>query len=51
MDEEFKIFLNRKEISVDEYKGGSLEAKSKLVEAFQKSKSQGTVVPILLFIS
>ena len=43
MDEEFKTFLNKREISVDEYKGGSLEAKAKLVEAFEKSKSQGII--------
>ena len=41
MEEEFKLFLTRKEITVDEYKGGSLEAKSKLVEAFEKTKVQG----------
>lgn len=41
MEEEFKTFLAKKGISVDEYKGGSLEAKAKLVETFEKSKPQG----------
>ena len=41
MEEGFKTFLAKKEITVDEYKGGSLEAKAKLVEAFEKSKPKG----------
>jgi len=41
MEEEFKTFLAKKEITVDEYIGGSLEAKAKLVEAFEKSKPKG----------
>ena len=43
MEEEFKVFLTKKEITADEYKGGSLEVKAKLVEAFalEKSKAQG----------
>jgi hypothetical protein len=48
MEEEFKLFLTRKEITVDEYKGGSLEAKSKLVEAFEKTKVQGYYPPLSL---
>eukprot|EP01039_Chlorochromonas_danica_P012471 gene12471-14272_t len=43
MDEEFKTFLAKKEITVDEYKGGSLEAKAKLVETFEKSKPRETM--------
>ena len=46
MEEEFKLFLTGKEITIDEYKGGSFEAKSKLVEAFEKSKIQGNYPPV-----
>jgi hypothetical protein len=42
MEEEFKNVLAKKEITVDEYKGGSLEAKAKLVEAFEESKPKGS---------
>jgi hypothetical protein len=41
MDEEFKVFLTKGDITVDEYKRGSLEAKTKLLEIFEKSKAQG----------
>jgi hypothetical protein len=34
MEEEFKVFLTKKEITVDEYRGDSFEANVKLVEAF-----------------
>ena len=37
----FKNFLNRSRISVDEYKGGSMEVKATLMEAFEMSKSEG----------
>ena len=40
MEEEFKTFLTKKEISVDEYKGLTGELKVRLVEAFEKSKPQ-----------
>ena len=41
MREELKAYLAENNISEEEYNGGSLEAKAKLVEAFEKSKSQG----------
>ena len=37
MREELKAYLAENNISEEEYNGGSLEAKAKLVEAFEKS--------------
>jgi hypothetical protein len=38
MDQDFKAFLSKKGITEDEYKGGSLGDRVKLVEIFEKSK-------------
>jgi hypothetical protein len=43
MREELKAYLAENNISEEEYNGGSLEAKAKLVEALEKSKSQGII--------
>ena len=51
MKEEFKTFLLTEwEITEEEYRGGSFEAKAKLVEAFEKSKSQGELHSVFCFI-
>jgi hypothetical protein len=44
MREELKAYLAENNISEEEYNGGSLEAKAKLVEALEKSKSQGIFI-------
>ena len=41
MREELKTYLAEYNISEEEYNGGSLEDKARLVLAFEKSKSQG----------
>jgi hypothetical protein len=44
MDQDFKAFLSQKGITEDEYKGGSLDARAKLVETFEKSKQGKTII-------
>jgi hypothetical protein len=43
MKEELKAYLAEYNISEEEYNGGSLEIRAKLVEAFEKSKSHGII--------
>ena len=49
MEKEYKSFLAKKGITVDDYKVGSLEAKAILVEAFEKSKPTGKLSSYSVF--
>jgi hypothetical protein len=50
MKEDFKIFLTDRDINEEDYKNAPMEAKAKLVEAFENSRPKGKLsLSLILF--